>query len=97
MSGGSYNYQYNTFENYYVNQMYDEEINALFKDIVDLLHDVEWWQSDDISEETYRETVSKFKKKWLRQYNKDLCYDFCPHKLLTETIKNKLKEIEKLS
>lgn len=96
MSGGSYNYQYSTFESYYVGAMYDKELNAMFKDIVNLLHDVEWWQSDDISEESYRETVSKFKNKWLRQYNKNLCYEFCPHKALTEAVKEKLKEIEKL-
>ena len=96
MSGGSYDYKYITFDAYYVGKMYDKELDDMFKDITDLLHDVEWWQSDDIDEEDYRESVNKFKKKWLRQYNKDLCYNYCPHKLLTKTIKEKLKDIEKL-
>ena len=30
----------------------------------DVLHDVEWWQSADISEEDYRKTVKRFKDKW---------------------------------
>ena len=97
MSGGSYDYKCYTFEDYYVGNMFDEELNELCKDLTKVLRDVEWWQSADISEESYRETVQKFKKKWLRQYNKDLCYNFCPHKALTETVKEKLKEIEELT
>ena len=96
MSGGSYDYQYSTFESYYVDKMFDKELNELCKDLIKVLHDVEWWQSDDIGEEDYRKTVQKFKKKWLKQYNKDFCYDFCPHKALTEAVKENLKEIEKL-
>ena len=76
--------------------MFDKELDELCKDLTVVLHDVEWWQSSDIGEEEYRKTVSKFKKKWLKQYNKDLCYEFCPHKALTEAVKEKLKEIEKL-
>ena len=34
-------------------------------DLCEVLHDLEWWQSSDISEADYRETVAKFKKKWL--------------------------------
>jgi hypothetical protein len=31
------------------------------------LHDLEWWQSGDYGEDTYRETVKKFKDKWFGQ------------------------------
>lgn len=96
MSGGSYDYKCYEFEDYYVGKMYDKELDELCKDLVKVLHDVEWWQSSDIGEEGYRKTVQKFKEKWLKQYNKDLCYDFCPHKALTEAVKEKLEEIEKL-
>ena len=45
--------------------MRDPELNALMEDIVKVLHDLEWWESGDICEETYRKTVTAFKGKWL--------------------------------
>ena len=65
MSGGSYNYMYSTVEDEYVGRMYDAELDALIKDLVPVLKAVEWWQSCDTSEKSYREAVRKFKKKWL--------------------------------
>lgn len=67
MSGGSYDYKYYILDDYYVGRMYDQELNEMIKDLVEVLHDVEWWQSCDISEEDYRETVNKFKKKWFKR------------------------------
>ena len=67
MSGGSYNYKYSIVEDYYVGCMYDTELNEMMSDLVEVLHDVEWWQSSDISEEDYRKTVDNFKKKWFRR------------------------------
>lgn len=67
MSGGSYDYKYYILDDYYVGRMYDQELNEMMKDLVEVLHDVEWWQSCDISEEDYRETVNKFKKKWFKR------------------------------
>lgn len=67
MSGGSYDYKSYVIEEYYVGRMYDLELNEMLKDLVKVLHDVEWWQSGDISEESYRETVTKFKKKWFKR------------------------------
>ena len=64
MSGGSYCYKYSDIEEFYVGMMYDEELNEMLKDLVDVLHDVEWWQSADIGEEDYRKTVKAFKDKW---------------------------------
>lgn len=66
MSGGSYSYIYSSILDECENRMYDEEMNDLILDLVDVLHDLEWWQSGDISEEKYRETLMKFKSKWLR-------------------------------
>lgn len=65
MSGGSYGYIYSRLLDVCENSMYDREMNALIQDIAKVLHDLEWWQSSDISEATYRKTVSEFKKKWL--------------------------------
>lgn len=64
MSGGSYNYIYITLLNECENNMFDPEMNEMIRDLSDVLHDVEWWQSGDISEKDYRKTLSKFKHKW---------------------------------
>ena len=64
MSGGSHNYLYYTVEETYGGDMHDAEMNELIKDLVEVLHDLEWWQSGDIGEQGYRETVAKFKTKW---------------------------------
>jgi hypothetical protein len=71
MSGGSYNYIYSRLEDECANQMYDAEMNDLIKDLVEVLHDLEWWQSGDTSEERYRETLAKFKKKWFHGNRKE--------------------------
>ena len=47
--------------------MYDVEMNDLIKDLCIVLHDLEWWQSCDSSEERYRKTLSTFKKNGLRE------------------------------
>ena len=64
MSGGSYSYEFYRVEDEYVGAMYDEELNEMMKDLVEVLHDVEWWQSSDIGEDDYRKTVKAFKDKW---------------------------------
>lgn len=72
MSGGSYSYKYSEIEYEYVGRMFDSQLNEMMKDLVGLLHDLEWWQSCDTSEEKYRESVNKFKKKWFRQTKIDV-------------------------
>lgn len=72
MSGGSYNYMYSRIEYEYAGKMHDSQLNSMMKDLVDVLHDLEWWQSCDSSEERYRDTVRKFKKKWFRQTKIDV-------------------------
>ena len=66
MSGGSYNYIYSRLSSECENRMYDAEMDDLIKDLCEVLHDLEWWQSGDASEERYRKTLSIFKKKWLK-------------------------------
>lgn len=70
MSGGSYNYEYYRVEEEYVGSMYDAELDEMMKDLVEVLHDVEWWQSGDIGEDDYRKTVKAFKAKW---FDSDRC------------------------
>lgn len=71
MSGGSYGYIYSRLEDECKNRMYDAELNDLIKDLIKVLHDLEWWQSGDIGEDTYRETVAIFKEKWFRSDRKE--------------------------
>ena len=64
MSGGSYNYICYRLEEECANQMYDAEMNDMIKDLCGVLHALEWWQSCDTSEESYRKCLSEFKAKW---------------------------------
>ncbi len=64
MSGGSYNYIYETLSEECAGQMYDPEMDELIRNLCIVLHDLEWWQSGDIGEEKYRETLRRFKEKW---------------------------------
>ena len=72
MSGGSYCYMFNRIEEEYVGRMFDSQLNSMMKDLVEVLHDLEWWQSCDSDEKRYRETVKKFKKKWFKQTKIDV-------------------------
>lgn len=71
MSGGSYNYIYSRLDDECSNRMYDAEMNAMIKDLVEVLHDLEWWQSGDSSEEVYRKTLAEFKKTWFHGNRKE--------------------------
>ena len=64
MSGGSYEYVYCRLEEQCKNRMFDAEMNDMISDLCGLLHDLEWWQSGDVCEERYRDTLAEFKQKW---------------------------------
>lgn len=66
MSGGSYNYIGDTLADECAGRMFDDDLNEMVEDFCKVLHDVEWWQSYDISEDKYRKTVAEFKDKWLK-------------------------------
>ena len=66
MSGGSHNYVCYKIADELCGQMHDAELNDLMKDIVQLAHDVEWYDSADYSEDTYKESINKFKAKWFK-------------------------------
>ena len=72
MSGGSYDYMYSRVEEEYVDRMFDSQLSTMMKDLADLLHDLEWWQSSDTGEDTYRMAVTEFKKKWFKQTKIDV-------------------------
>lgn len=75
MSGGSYNYIYSKLSVECEGEMHDAEMDDLIKDLCEVLHDLEWWQSGDYSEDQYRETVSVFKKKWFKGERKMKDYE----------------------
>ncbi len=64
MSGGSHNYICFRIEEDLVGKMHDRELNDLMADVARLAHAVEWMDSGDTCEETYRKEVSAFKEKW---------------------------------
>lgn len=64
MSGGSYDYICYKLEEECGGRMHDAEMNDMIEDLCGLLHALEWWQSSDTSEETYRKCLSEFKAKW---------------------------------
>ena len=66
MSGGSYDYICYKLSNECDGRMYDAEMNDLIKDLSKVLHSLEWWQSSDTSESSYREELSRFKAKWFK-------------------------------
>lgn len=72
-----------------VGYMYDSELNQMMKDLVQVLHDLEWYVDCDISEETYRETVTKFKSKWFKRRKCDI------EALVNEEFEKKKQELLK--
>lgn len=73
MSGGHFEYQDSSLK-YEIfgyddgvrrtNPLEDIEISDLVYDVLDLLHDFDWYKSGDTCEEDYLKAKNKFKKKW---------------------------------
>lgn len=43
----------------------DREISELVWDVLDLIHDYDWYSSGDTCKETYLKAKAEFKKKWM--------------------------------
>ena len=77
MSGGNFNYVdatlrdeiYGWSETWH-NVFEDREISELVWDILDLIHDYDWYVSGDTSRETYLKAKADFKNKWFN--NRDV-------------------------
>ena len=48
-----------------LNPMHDRELSELMADVMCLLHALEWYDSCDIGEESYKQYINMFKKKWM--------------------------------
>lgn len=77
------NYIHNTVDMECCGNMEDDELNEMVSDFIEVLHDLEWWQSCDHSEEVYRATAERFKSKWFGK--RDL--------LLRRKVADKLRQV----
>ena len=71
MSGGRFDYKDSSLKGEIYgwtdkpsNVFEDREISELVWDILDLIHDFDWYASGDTCKETYLKAKSDFKKKW---------------------------------
>ena len=71
MSGGHFNYVDSRLKDEIFgwsdkchNALEDRELSELVWDILDLLHDYDWYMSGDTCKEKYLKAKSEFKKKW---------------------------------
>lgn len=77
MSGGHFNYRDATlrdeiygWSDTWHNVFEDREISELVWDILNLIHDYDWYVSGDTSKETYLKAKADFKNKWFN--NRDV-------------------------
>lgn len=73
MSGGSFDYMYAKIRDTYKGELHDQELEEMLDDFCVLLKELEWWQSNDTSEERYGKAVHEFKQNWLEKSNR-ACY-----------------------
>lgn len=71
MSGGRFNYTDGTLKREIYgwvdrphNVFEDREISELVWDVLELIHDYDWYASGDTGKETYLKAKAEFKKKW---------------------------------
>lgn len=71
MSGGSFNYMDSTLKSEIFgwtdeprNVFEDREISELVWDVLDLIHEYDWYACGDTGKETYLKAKAEFKKKW---------------------------------
>lgn len=78
MSGGHFNYKDSDLKNEIfdwadrpTNQFEDLEISRLIFDLLDLVHNYDWYISGDTGRESYLEAKKAFKSKWLKGERSD--------------------------
>ena len=71
VSGGKFDYMDRTLKEEIfgyldkpINVFEDKEVSELVWDVLNLIHDYDWYASGDTCEETYLKAKSEFKKKW---------------------------------
>ena len=66
MSGGSMDYIYFQVEEA-ASMCEDAELSDLLQDAAHVLHEEEWWKSNDKGIDDYHEALAEFKAKWFGQ------------------------------
>ena len=89
MSGGAWDYASYKVEDLSY-KVEDREISELLKDLGELIHDEEWYESGDYSRSDYLETLDKFKKKWFKSSREERLRKIVIKEL--DRFKNKLLE-----
>lgn len=71
MSGGRFDYKDSSLKDEIFgwtdkprNVFEDKEISELVWDVLDLIHEYDWYASGDTAKETYLKAKAEFKKKW---------------------------------
>ena len=90
MSGGAWDYVSYRVEEI-ADKVEDAEIKALIKDLAELLHDEEWYESGDYGRSDYLETLKKFKKKWFKSSREERLKGIINEEL--EHFKNRLNDL----
>ena len=72
MSGGRFNYidsnlrdEIFGWSDTWSNVFEDREISELVSDVLNLIHDYDWYASGDTGKDDYLKAKAKFKRKWL--------------------------------
>lgn len=72
MSGGYFDYRDSGlkheifgWDDEFRNVFEDREISELVFDVLDLIHEFDWYKSGDTCKETYLKAKAEFKKKWM--------------------------------
>lgn len=65
MSGGSHDYTYQKLDVYDDIPKKYKDFKDLLKDVQEMLHSYEWWQSCDTGIEDFEKDLAAFKKKWM--------------------------------
>lgn len=100
MSGGHFNYQDDSLKSEMFgwsdkrdsNPMEDVELSQMVYEILDLIHELDWYKSGDSNENDYLEAKCNFKNKWLRNEN----YNDVIKGLIEEEFENKKQELLKM-
>lgn len=78
MSGGRFDYKDSALRteifgwgDKFTNVFEDREISELVWDVLDLIHDFDWYKSGDTCEETWLKKKKEFKQKWFDTLRKD--------------------------
>lgn len=80
MSGGCYNYFCWKMDEL-DGEFKDKELDDLWQDMKKITKELEWWQSCDTEEKTYRRAVAKFKDKWFGQSREDRLKKYIDEKM----------------